>query len=166
MERLHAGQLVGKVNASFNKRSYSVFDGGTKPRRGGLHPGHESARKEVASIKMTANNFRKHGPRELVAACANPDTGASTYFVNRIPKWDPSTKQHTLKFYNRATQSSVKNFLLVQDGAMFQDKPHILLHGKRERHAFSLDVRYPLTMVQALGIALCSFENSVLEGTF
>jgi hypothetical protein len=109
---------------------------------------------------------QKYGPRELVAACVDPETGETLHFVNRIPKWDHTMKQHTLKFYNRATQSSVKNFLLVQDGAMYQDLPHNLLHGKRGKHSFSLDVRYPLTLHQALGVALCSFENAFLENTF
>jgi hypothetical protein len=54
----------------------------------------------------------------------------------------------------------------TQDGAMYQDLPHILLHGKRSQNAFSLDVRHPLTLLQAFGIALCSFENSVLETAF
>lgn len=110
--------------------------------------------------------MQKYGPRELVAECSNPETGQRLHFVNRIPKWDPITKQHTLKFYNRAKQSSVKNFLLVQDGAMYQDLPHNLLHGKRGKDEFSLDVRYPLSLHQALGVALCSFENSFMENAF
>jgi hypothetical protein len=57
MENLHAGILVGKVNSSFTKRAYSVFDGGDKPRKGQTAQ-QPTMRKEMASVKMTANSYR------------------------------------------------------------------------------------------------------------
>eukprot|EP00041_Stephanoeca_diplocostata_P010285 m.163165 g.163165 ORF g.163165 m.163165 type:complete len:156 (-) comp18098_c0_seq5:809-1276(-) len=95
-------------------------------------------------------------------ASGNSDS-RSTFFVNKIPTFDPKTKQYMMPFYGRVAKPSVKNFVLVQDGFDLQTGKAVLLHGRREQHYFSMDVREPMSLVQALGISLCSFESPIIK---
>ena len=57
---------------------------------------------------------------------------------NKKPKWDVKREFYVLDFKRRATEASVKNFLLVTD----EDPEHdSVLFGKRGDNEFNVDVQ-------------------------
>jgi tubby-related protein 1 len=75
---------------------------------------------------------------------------------NKKPKWDRKRECFVLDFKKRATEASVKNFLLVTD----EDPEHdSVLFGKRGKDEFNLDVQYPMSLFQAFAIALSAIYS-------
>ena len=60
-----------------------------------------------------------------------------------------------LNFDGRVTMPSVKNFQLVEPD---DEERVVLLFGRVDRDRFSMDVQWPLSPLQAFGIALTSLE--------
>ncbi|KAI9352209.1 king tubby 1-like protein [Obelidium mucronatum] len=74
---------------------------------------------------------------------------------NKTPQWNPETESFVLNFSNRVTMASVKNFQIVHD----HDLDYIIMQfGRIASDKFTMDYRYPMTAVQAFGIALTSFD--------
>eukprot|EP00041_Stephanoeca_diplocostata_P010284 m.163142 g.163142 ORF g.163142 m.163142 type:complete len:187 (-) comp18098_c0_seq2:926-1486(-) len=89
-------------------------------------------------------------------ASGNSDS-RSTFFVNKIPTFDPKTKQYMMPFYGRVAKPSVKNFVLVQDGFDLQTGKAVLLHGRREQHYFRLVAcRCVMSEMREHGTLYCS----------
>ena len=59
-----------------------------------------------------------------------------------------------LNFNGRVTQASVKNFQLIA-----KDGNTVMQFGKIDQNIFNLDFSFPLSPLQAFGIALSSFER-------
>ena len=78
------------------------------------------------------------------------------------------TQSYVLNFYNRVSQASVKNFQLVADfdcrspqGCALTIPPVdyiVMQFGRIGVDAFTMDFQYPLSAMQAFGIALTSFD--------
>eukprot|EP00536_Pseudo-nitzschia_multiseries_P001149 jgi/Psemu1/63015/estExt_Genemark1.C_140085 len=81
---------------------------------------------------------------------------------NRPPWWNVELGSFVLNFGGRVSVASVKNFQLCDRN----DQDHIMLQfGRIEgRHAFTMDFRYPLTAVQAFGIAISSLQSKISFG--
>jgi hypothetical protein len=62
-------------------------------------------------------------------------------------------KALALDFRGRCTKASVKNFQLENE-----DGDVVMLYGKIEDHLFVLDVKSPLSMVQAFAASLTSSQ--------
>ena len=81
-------------------------------------------RKQIAQIQYTSHKISYTGPRQILISIPNPRAVEGVedpqYFVNKLPEYDKQSKQHSLKFYGRATEASVKNFCLIRDGPRFQ----------------------------------------------
>ena len=75
---------------------------------------------------------------------------------NKRPKWDEQAGGHVLNFHGRVTQSSVKNFQLVCD---LTGEQTVLQFGRVDKDVFTLDVRYPLSPVQAFALVLSSLDK-------
>lgn len=77
---------------------------------------------------------------------------------NRQPNWNEKTQSYVLNFNGRVTQASVKNFQITE-----ADDPQttIMQFGRIRNDNFTMDYRYPLTAVQAFGIALSSFDPKI-----
>lgn len=76
-------------------------------------------------------------------------------YRNKPPRWEERIGAFVLNFNKRVTLASVKNFQLVS----MEDPDVVYLQfGRAGKEIFSMDVRYPLTPVQAFGISLSSFD--------
>eukprot|EP00747_Dinoflagellata_sp_TGD_P083626 gnl/TRDRNA2_/TRDRNA2_162196_c0_seq2.p1 gnl/TRDRNA2_/TRDRNA2_162196_c0~~gnl/TRDRNA2_/TRDRNA2_162196_c0_seq2.p1 ORF type:complete len:308 (-),score=51.63 gnl/TRDRNA2_/TRDRNA2_162196_c0_seq2:75-968(-) len=75
----------------------------------------------------------------------------SQRLVTKKPKWNEHAASLVLDFRGRTVLTSAKNFQL----SLSQKRGHtILQHGKIGENTFSLDFRYPLSVVQAFAIAM------------
>ncbi len=77
---------------------------------------------------------------------------------NRQPRWSPQNRRYVLNFQGRVKMTSVKNFQLVCQGDT--DEKIRLQFGRASRDEFTLDFSWPLSPVQALAIAITSFDCS------
>eukprot|EP00835_Amoeboradix_gromovi_P002725 NODE_160_length_16633_cov_0.230132.p7 type:complete len:276 gc:universal NODE_160_length_16633_cov_0.230132:11418-12245(+) len=77
---------------------------------------------------------------------------------NKTPLWNEETNSYVLNFNGRVTVASVKNFQVTPN----QDLDYILLQfGRVAANRFTLDCRYPISVLQAFGISLTSFESKI-----
>ncbi|CAJ0564884.1 unnamed protein product, partial [Mesorhabditis spiculigera] len=77
---------------------------------------------------------------------------------NKAPVWNEDTQSYVLNFHGRVTQASVKNFQIVHD----IDPDYIVMQfGRVNDEQFTMDFRYPLSALQAFGIAMTSFHGKL-----
>ena len=149
----------GKLKANFGCSKFSLYDNGCKRAK---------SRKEIGNIVYTHKSWSN--PRGLLIRCPYEDANGrqrDVCMVNALPEWDPVLKIHSLKFNGRATEVSVKNFKLIRDGVQSSggsadsddDAMFFLRLGKISKDTFNVDYRWPMTPLQAFGIALTSFEG-------
>eukprot|EP01138_Halocafeteria_seosinensis_P015406 gb/GECG01015723.1/.p1 GENE.gb/GECG01015723.1/~~gb/GECG01015723.1/.p1 ORF type:complete len:139 (+),score=7.03 gb/GECG01015723.1/:1-417(+) len=75
--------------------------------------------------------------------------------VNKPPKWNEYVGAYVLNFSGRVTMASVKNFQLVTP----EDHDRVILQfGRTAKDLFTMDVRWPLSPLQAFGICVSSFD--------
>jgi len=171
-------QFMGKLKSNSKYTKFTLYDNGlsSSKQKKRQYAGSEKPRQKV--IGEVDYVQRKRGPRQLVARLPNmignkenAYQGAGggngvncddTFLVNMVPKWDDSARRYTMKFFGRATESSVKNFKLAED-SLKKELHHKLLFGKTGEHSFSLDYRAPFNPLQAFAYALTSFEKSVRD---
>ena len=83
------------------------------------------------------------------------------------PIWSSKHESWCLDFGGRVRRASKKNFMLVVEPGRedleeeFGANKTLLLFGKVTNERYSLDYRYPLSPVQALGIALTTFASKL-----
>ncbi|KAJ1978678.1 hypothetical protein H4R33_005917 [Dimargaris cristalligena] len=78
---------------------------------------------------------------------------------NKSPQWNEESHSYVLNFNGRVTVASVKNFQLVND----LDMDYIILQfGRISQSVFTLDFQFPMTPLQAFGIALASFDPKLV----
>ena len=84
------------------------------------------------------------------------------------PEWSAKLNAWTLNFSGRVKQPSKRNFMLViqqDDQALvneFGQKKPLLRFGKISKDRYALDFSYPLSPVQAMGIALTTFAQKLM----
>ncbi|KAJ2892721.1 hypothetical protein IWW38_003108 [Coemansia aciculifera] len=79
--------------------------------------------------------------------------------INKPPIFIPETSTFALDFGARVTMRSVKNFQLIHP----HDKDYIVMQfGKTGADSFALDIRYPMSPVMALGVAVTSIDRKVI----
>uniref|UniRef100_A0A7S2W596 Uncharacterized protein n=1 Tax=Mucochytrium quahogii TaxID=96639 RepID=A0A7S2W596_9STRA len=79
--------------------------------------------------------------------------------LNKPPRWNEKKKAYMLDFKGRVTRSSVKNFQLV-DAIRDPDHKSVLLqHGRVGVNKFTMDVKHPLSILQAFCICLSSLHS-------
>lgn len=85
---------------------------------------------------------------------------------NKEPVFENSIQAFCLNFHGRATQASVKNFQLVncREDKMKQkqDSKVHLQFGKMDKDLFTMDVQYPLSIVQAFEISLAGLDTKLV----
>lgn len=94
--------------------------------------------------------------------------GITTRFVNRLPEWDSDLNSLSLKFHaNRISCPSSKNFLIYEEKHMLSSNKKKLTanhatmqFGKSGDDLYCLDFKFPLSPLQAFGIALTTFAAS------
>mmetsp|Transcript_23854 Transcript_23854/g.69045 ORF Transcript_23854/g.69045 Transcript_23854/m.69045 type:complete len:295 (-) Transcript_23854:78-962(-) len=88
------------------------------------------------------------GRGDLAEAAARHESGTRR-LRSMLPTWDASANTLALDFPNRRVVASVKNFQLTTSGYGV-----VCQFGKKDATSFALDIRHPLSVVQAFGIAL------------
>ena len=84
------------------------------------------------------------------------------------PEWSAKLNAWTLNFNGRVKEASKRNFMLViqqDDQALvneFGQKKTLLRFGKVSKDRYALDFSYPLSPVQAIGIALTTFAQKLM----
>ena len=139
-------------------------------------------KKEHVYIAYEKNFFGMKGPRKFSLAIPQPAEKSSTelslfekgsslrsmfkqkseaikIFSNQAPRWSEHHEAYVLDFYNRVEQASVKNFQFSTTSA--GGREILLQFGKVRDNVFNLDVRWPFTPLQALGIALSSCDSKL-----
>jgi hypothetical protein len=81
-------------------------------------------------------------------------------YRNKVPKWCDDVGSYVLNFYGRASVSSIKNFVIVEDKDPEVALPKVLF-GKFGKELFNLDVRYPFSILQAATLAISSFDRKL-----
>lgn len=86
------------------------------------------------------------------------DTAKFHHFINKPPRWNDQVGAYVLNFNGRVTMASVKNFQLI---APEDHEVVVLQFGRVGKHAFTMDVRWPFSPLQAFGLALSSFDSKI-----
>jgi len=159
---------------------YIVYDAGLAPDKALTD---SSRRRELAAVafdydrmgpgRMTAYvppvqgmRIEEHRPHEdaesLSAAHIGHGPMAGRAFVLRTkqPQWDDKLQGHVLNFRGRVTQASVKNFQLECERT---GSKTVLQFGRVDKNRFSMDVAWPLSPLQAIGIVLASLDPKIAD---
>eukprot|EP00002_Diphylleia_rotans_P018794 TRINITY_DN3637_c0_g1_i1.p1 TRINITY_DN3637_c0_g1~~TRINITY_DN3637_c0_g1_i1.p1 ORF type:complete len:522 (-),score=104.37 TRINITY_DN3637_c0_g1_i1:238-1803(-) len=79
------------------------------------------------------------------------------------PTWDEELHGFVLEFYGRVTQRSSKNMQLVVEKAEglpdAEDEKPVFIFGRTSENEFTLDFSWPLTAIQAFGVAIAAFDT-------
>jgi len=81
-----------------------------------------------------------------------------TQLMNKPPNWSDEVGAYVLNFNGRVTMASVKNFQLVSPDDL---ETVVVQFGRVGKDLFTLDFRFPLSPLQAFGIALSSFDYKI-----
>eukprot|EP01038_Epipyxis_sp_PR26KG_P006556 gene6556-9005_t len=84
------------------------------------------------------------------------------YLQNKTPKWDEAHGGHVLNFQGRVTESSVKNFQLC---CTESESPEdiILQFGRVGKHKFTMDLKFPLSPIQAFSICVACLDGKIAD---
>ncbi|KAJ3134687.1 hypothetical protein HK100_003408 [Physocladia obscura] len=167
--------IIANVRSNFIGTAFTIYDNanGTSKQSFGSH-------EEFAAVQYEPNILGVKGPRRMTVilpAMASrgkrrqlvPENEKDTLLLrsrrgndkdihvmyNKTPQWNPETESFVLNFNTRVTMASVKNFQIVHD----HDLDYIMMQfGRIGADRFTMDYKYPMTAVQAFGIALTSFD--------
>ncbi|KAL5108139.1 hypothetical protein TcWFU_008927 [Taenia crassiceps] len=190
LDALGGGRLtVGHLRSNFLGTQFVLLS--TRSRCTDLHSsaGHSDVdfasgdwSKEIATISYEPNILGFKGPRRMTVllpsvveladpkanyelskyAIADAETRSNLAGVmelhNKKPMWNEETQSYVLNFHGRVTQASVKNFQLIDNS----DESTILMQfGRVSSDIFTMDYTYPLTALQAFGIAVSSLAGKL-----
>jgi len=182
---------VGKVRSNFLGNEYVIYDEGIAPQKAGsTERGEREIRNEIGAIIYNVNVVAAQ-PREMTVVLpeiARVDSGMNG-IINRYksghgdtgifvlqqkkPKWNDKTQSFNLNFHGRVKLASVKNFILLYVGQTRTESEELLantpegdrealLFGKiNEQDQFTMDVRWPLSPMQAFAICISSFDPKI-----
>jgi len=173
--------VLGKVRGNAIGSRYLITDHGLAPEKA-VAP--SMLRKEHGVISF---EFDSGGPSRIeawvpfvssngVTAIWQPDseeggmeaqidqkqTEKMLYLQNKAPKWDETHGGHVLNFQGRVTESSVKNFQLCCSSLEDPDQV-VLQFGRVGKHKFTMDLRYPLSPMQAFSICVACLDGKIAD---
>lgn len=166
-----AGHLSSHYHVAMDERDFEEgspkFMGKVVSNFMGTHFEVQSRGKVIASIHFEASSG---GMEVYIPDPKNPPTDsrplkelyADTKQAIRLRKregiWDKAKKVEALDFKGRVNKVSVKNIILED-----ADKPthDVLLFGRLD-DGFSLDVAYPLSLLQAFGVAMFKMDFKIM----
>ncbi|GMS84897.1 hypothetical protein PENTCL1PPCAC_7072, partial [Pristionchus entomophagus] len=172
--------FIGKVRSNALGTAFTIFDDGKNPKHCGNS---ELIRAELAAVIYDPNVLGFRGPRKMtiltpsvnerneinkIRPVAERDSLIERYksrrldeivkMTNKAPMWSEDSQSFVLNFHGRVTQASVKNFQIVHE----KDEEYIVMQfGRVSQDSFSMDFRYPLSAIQAFGIAMTSFHGKI-----
>lgn len=99
-------------------------------------------------------------PERLVASgCHDGYSGSvaqEIHLTSKLPRWSKKRGGVALSFKGHGVQPSTQNFKLCQEVPGRSSPEVILQHCKVGEHNFALDLKYPLSPIQAFAIAMTS----------
>ncbi|KAK6733994.1 hypothetical protein RB195_017642 [Necator americanus] len=174
--------FVGKVRSNAIGTMFTLYDCGVNPKKSTMAT---DVRQELAAVIYDTNVLGFKGPRKMhilipgiydintyerksIRPVAAKDTLLERYrqrrtddiivMQNKSPVWNEDSQSYVLNFHGRVTQASVKNFQIIHD----HDPDYIVMQfGRISDECFSMDFRYPLSALQAFGIAMTSFHGKL-----
>uniref|UniRef100_A0A7I5E846 Tubby-like protein n=1 Tax=Haemonchus contortus TaxID=6289 RepID=A0A7I5E846_HAECO len=174
--------FVGKVRSNAIGTMFTLYDCGANPKKSTIT---SDVRQELAAVIYDTNVLGFKGPRKMhilipgiydvntyerksIRPVAAKDTLLERYrqrrtddiivMQNKSPVWNEDSQSYVLNFHGRVTQASVKNFQIIHD----HDPDYIVMQfGRISDESFSMDFRYPLSALQAFGIAMTSFHGKL-----
>jgi len=178
--RKDSPSYVAKVRSNVMGTRFVSYDNGKRPEQSIMR---NEIRQEFCAIIYEQNVLGFKGPRKMTIVLPKCDENRNrkefrplsdktsllgtfdegnlediTVHHNRQPQWNESTQSYVLNFNGRVSQASVKNFQITKD----DDPTHTIMQfGRIKNDVFTLDYRYPLSSVQALSIALSSFDHKI-----
>jgi len=177
-----SGYFYGKLRANFVGTEFTVFDKGEKATKEGDGQG-LAPRQEVAAVVYERNILGTKGPRKMAVLVPFVDeNGKRTIWKpekeedgligrfrkgqiqdmiilkNKEPSWNEQLRAYVLNFNGRVTMASVKNFQLVDQ---LNPSKVLMQFGKVDAEKFTLDFQYPISGLQAFGIALSAFDGKL-----
>ncbi|CAF3251418.1 unnamed protein product [Rotaria socialis] len=183
-EKSGGNGCVGKLRENNLKgTAYTLYDNGKSPnkvKKSNANKKH-GLRRELISVFYNTNLFGLKGPRQINAVI--PEIGYDiqptkyedtildlwrdrrlSYLIqlrNREPTPNEGKKGHTLQFIGYdEIQSSVKNFQIIVENKDHEEQI-VMQFGRTGDNTFLLDYRYPLSAIQAFGIALSAFDSGI-----
>lgn len=84
------------------------------------------------------------------------------FLEGKIPTWNEDVGAYVMNFHGRVTMASVKNLQMTAAGGD-DDAPELIQFGRTGTSSFTLDVMWPLSIVQAFALALCEFNCELWE---
>jgi len=168
--------FLGKMRGNWDATGYTLYNGGLAPRdaRGAMDVREEHG---VVQFKLkdseprnmvtilpkvveesdgiyTRKNLRPMSKRDgIQAKYERAEINHLDVLINKQPEWDRKLGYHKLDMRDRATEASVKNFVLIRHHAR---EHYICLFGKIGVNTFNLDVQYPMSLFQAFCFAMAS----------
>ncbi|CAD6191773.1 unnamed protein product [Caenorhabditis auriculariae] len=122
------------------------------PQKSGLTPNDEKELLVRKSIRPVVDRDT------LIERYRTKNTSDLVIMNNKNPIWNEDTQSYVLNFHGRVTQASVKNFQIVHEA----DQEYIVMQfGRVSDEHFTMDFRYPLSALQAFGIAMTSFHGKI-----
>ncbi|XP_038048974.1 tubby-related protein 3-like [Patiria miniata] len=178
-----AESFVGKLRSNFMGTHFTVYDNGVSPNKPGAMADGTNTRQELAAVIYETNVLGFKGPRKMTIVIPGMTLDNERVAFrprkvhdsildrfkgknmenllelhNKTPVWNDDTQSYVLNFHGRVTQASVKNFQVVHSN----DPEYIVMQfGRVTEDVFTMDFNYPLCAVQAMGIALSSFDSKL-----
>ncbi|KAI6196667.1 hypothetical protein M3Y94_01136200 [Aphelenchoides besseyi] len=177
----NGNSFMAKVRSNALGTMFTVFDNGDNPKKAAVVG--DGIRQELAAIIYETNVFGFKGPRKMtiiipglyensgrkeLRPISEKDSILERYKSHRMeemiilnnkqPQWNEDTQSYVLNFHGRVTQASVKNFQIVHH--LNQDYV-VMQFGRINNETFTMDFRYPLSPIQAFGIAMSSFHGKL-----
>lgn len=109
-------------------------------------------RQEVACIRQTQQDVGDGSSYNMdIDLAPMHGEACGRHLVTKMPVWSAEVDSLVLDFKGRHAQASSKNFQLVQQ----EGSRHVVCqYCELGTNSFSLDFKFPLTVIQAFGIAL------------
>ncbi|CAF1170112.1 unnamed protein product [Adineta steineri] len=177
----YVGTLCGK-NLSGTK--YILYDNGLDPNKiskTAQSNNKESLRRELVGIIYDTNLLGFKGPRKFTTVIpqieqdirpSKSEPGILDQWRNRrfsylmqlrnkVPTYNEETKSYVIQFEGkRVAQASIKNFQIIMENDKHEEEV-VMQFGRVNEDLFTCDYRYPLSAIQAFGIALSSFDSRI-----
>uniref|UniRef100_A0A8R1HZF5 Tubby-like protein n=1 Tax=Caenorhabditis japonica TaxID=281687 RepID=A0A8R1HZF5_CAEJA len=179
-----ADGYCAKVRSNALGTQFTVYNEGESPKKTNVT---YAIREELAAVIYDTNVLGFKGPRKMTIVLPGIEPGVEKPGVrtkirpmqdkhtllerqkngdleglkilnNKSPQWNDETQSYVLNFHGRVTQASVKNFQIIHN-----DAPEyiVMQFGRVSDDEFTMDFRYPLSAIQAFGIAMSSFHGKI-----
>lgn len=75
--------------------------------------------------------------------------------MSKTARWNEKVQSYVLNFNGRATESSIKNFVVTDPEE--REESNFIIFGKVGPDVYNLDIQSPFSLAQGLAVALTAF---------